>query len=309
MKSRKQNLLFKNAFDRRTFVSTMTKVTGSAILFSPLASAAHLKLPTQSWTVSEVMDLFIREVPGAPFGQSVDTLKSGNRDTRVKGIVTTMFATIDVIQKAIALNANFIIAHEPTFYNHLDDTSWLTNDAVYQYKADLLKKNDVAIWRNHDYIHRLVSDGVMAGVLDQLEWTKYAVARDSNVLELPDTTLGELIIQLKRKLGISTVRYIGTLTESCKKILLMPGASGGRSQISAISKVKPDVVVCGEISEWETAEYVRDARAKGDQLGLVILGHVASEEPGSAFLAQWLNERITEIKTTHIPAGNSLMFA
>ena len=61
--------------------------------------------------------------------------------------------------------------------------------------------------------------------------------------------------------------------------------------------------------EWETAEYVRDARAKGDKLGLVVLGHVASEEPGSAFLAGWLTEKVKSIKTTHVPAGHSLKFA
>jgi putative NIF3 family GTP cyclohydrolase 1 type 2 len=58
----------------------------------------------------------LKEVPGAPFEQTVDTLKSGNRDIIVTGVVATMFATIEVIRKAIAMKANFIIAHEPTFY-------------------------------------------------------------------------------------------------------------------------------------------------------------------------------------------------
>ncbi len=41
------------------------------------------------------------------------------------GIVTTMFATIDVLEKAIAVGANFIIVYDPTFYNHADETDWL----------------------------------------------------------------------------------------------------------------------------------------------------------------------------------------
>ena len=51
-----------------------------------------------------------------------------------------MFATVEVVQKAIAAGANFIIAHEPTFYNHADDTEWLQHDAVYNYKRDLLQR-------------------------------------------------------------------------------------------------------------------------------------------------------------------------
>lgn len=33
-----------------------------------------------------------------------------------------MFATMDVLRKAVENNCNFIIAHEPLYYNHLDNT-------------------------------------------------------------------------------------------------------------------------------------------------------------------------------------------
>ena len=88
----------------------------------------------------------------------------------------------------------------------------------------------------------------------------------------------------------------------------MPGASGGKSHIEGIIREKPDVLVCGEIQEWETAEYVRDAQTKGDKLSLVVLGHIASEEPGSAYMATWLKEKLPGIKVIHVPAENSLSF-
>lgn len=289
-------------------MSVATTVVGSGILLSNSVEAEAIRLSSKTWTVGEIMDLFIRDVPGGTLPQTVDTLKSGDRDIKVTGIVTTMFATVEVIHKAIALRANFIIAHEPTFYNHLDETSWLQNDPVYQYKNDLLRKHNIAVWRNHDYIHRLVSDGVRAGVVKKLGWEQYSTGRNANVFELSGGTLKDLIGEVKDKLGIHTVRYIGDLQEKPKKILLMPGASGGRNQISSIARESPDVLICGEISEWETAEYVRDARSAGNNLALIVLGHVASEEPGSKFLADWLTERIKGITTTHVPAENSLMF-
>lgn len=290
-------------------METFTKTVGAGFVLSasidgqaaPITQDAH-------WTTGEIMDLFIREVPGAPFQQTVDTLKSGSRDLRVTGIVTTMFATVEVIRKAIALKANFIIAHEPTFYNHLDETSWLSEDPVYRYKSALLKKHNIAVWRNHDYIHRLTTDGVRAGVVEQLQWKKYATPGNPAVFNLPSGTLQGLIQHVKDRLGVPSVRFIGDPANSCKRVLLMPGASGGRNQISAIAREQPDVVLCGEIAEWETAEYVRDARAKGQNVALIVIGHVASEEGGSAFLADWLNERVKGITATHVPAGNSLMF-
>jgi putative NIF3 family GTP cyclohydrolase 1 type 2 len=305
----KELIPFRDCVDRRTFMSTMARTVGSGFFLAlPFSGFANLRTENQSWTVGQIMDLFTREVAGAPFENTVDTLKAGERQMQVSGIVTTMFATVEVIEKAIALKANFIIAHEPTFYNHLDDTSWLQHDEVYQYKAALLKKHNIAVWRNHDYIHRLATDGVRAGVVSRLKWNEYYDERNPAVFEMPPISLKDLIGQVKERLGIVTVRYIGNLSSSCKKVLLMPGASGGRNQIAAIGQHKPDVILCGEIAEWETAEYVRDATAKGQRLSLVVLGHVASEEPGSEFLASWCKEKIKGVTTTHVPAGHSLAF-
>ena len=200
-----------NDFGRRQFLSQLTKVAGSAMLLSsPMGSLAggYVRVD-QSWTVGQIMDLFMNEVPGGPIKETVDTLKAGNRDIKVTGIVTTMFATLEVIKKAIDLNANFIIAHEPTFYNHLDKTDWLEHDEVYRYKADLLKKHNMAIWRNHDHIHRHFPDGVKMGVITQLGWEKYFDPKVNHLVAIPAMTLKELISHIKQKLGISTVRYIG----------------------------------------------------------------------------------------------------
>lgn len=295
--------------NRREFITTATKAAGAALLLSsPLAGFAVNHHPGGAViTVGEIMDRFTIEVPGAPIANTVDTLKSGNRDIQVTGIVTTMFATLEVIQKTIALGANFIIAHEPTFYNHLDETNWLENDEVYRYKAGLLKQHQIAVWRNHDYIHTHVPDGVKNAVVARLGWDKYFTATN-NIALLPPISLKALIQHAKDKLGITSVRYMGDLSQSCKKILLMPGAAGGRRQIEAMSKEKPDTLICGEIQEWETAEYVRDAQTKGQALSLVVLGHIASEEPGSEYMLNWLKEKVPGIKATHVPAKNSLSF-
>jgi len=296
-----------NSMKRRDFLNTVSKAAGGIALTSmPFITNANNSDNVSQPTVGDIMDLFIKQVPGAPFKDTVDTLKAGNRDNKVTGIVTTMFATIAVIKKTIELGANFIIAHEPTFYNHRDEVDWLNEDDVYKYKAALLEQHNIAVWRNHDYIHSLAADGVYAGVLEQLEWKQYGT--DNRTLLIPGLKLRSLIEHVKKKLSIQQVRYIGDLNESYPKILLMPGAAGGRAQISAISKNKPDVPVCGEIQEWETAEYVRDARAEGKSLALVVLGHIASEEPGSIFMANWIKNNIPGITVTHVTPGNSLSF-
>ncbi|MGZ3872032.1 MAG: Nif3-like dinuclear metal center hexameric protein [Mucilaginibacter sp.] len=304
----KSTALNYRAITRRKFLSHTLKASG-VLLLTPLASKAAGFIPAdESFTVKQIIDLFIKQVPGGPLTTTVDTLKSGSPDTKVTGIVTAMFATIDVIRKAIELGANFIIVHEPTFYNHADDTAWLQQDDVYQYKADLLKQHNIAVWRNHDYIHHLVPDGVTQGILDQLQWQKYADHAIPNILTMPPTSLKELVGYVKGRLGIEKVRYIGDPAQTCRRVLFMPGSAGGQRQILGVGKVKPDVLICGEISEWETAEYVRDARAKGDKISLVVLGHIASEDEGSEFMLNWLRKNVPSVKATRVKPGNSLSF-
>ena len=288
--------------DRRKFIADGATIAGAAVLLSsPLKGFATDRQPV---TVGEIMDLFISQVQIAPFPNTVDTLKSGNRDIIVTGVVTAMFATIDVIGKTIALGANFIIAHEPTFYNHEDATDWLKDDEVYQYKVALLKKHNIAVWRNHDYIHSIHPDGVRKAVVDQLKWNDYGDP-DQPVFNFKNTvTLKELIAELKVKMDIKTLRYIGDLDQPCKKAVLLPGAAGRFKHISITAKNQADVLICGEVSEWETAEYVRDANAAGRKLGLIVLGHIASEEAGSMFMRDWVKEHFPSLKTTFVRSGN-----
>jgi putative NIF3 family GTP cyclohydrolase 1 type 2 len=292
---------------RRKFIFNLVRAAGIAPFFlSGYATHAISVFNADGEvTVGQIMDKFISQIPGAPFSDTVDTLKAGDRSIKVTGIVTTMFATIEVIRKAVALGANFIIAHEPTFYNHADATDWLVKDDVYAYKANLLKTHNIAVWRNHDYIHSMTPDGVGQGLLTRLSWEKFY---NNGTLKLPPTSLGKLIGYLKKQLVIDQVRYIGDLAQDCEKVLFIPGAAGGKMQITLTGKEKPDVLIVGEIQEWETAEYIRDARAKGDKISLIVLGHIASEESGSEFMAGWLKKTFPAVKSTHVPSMNSLSF-
>ncbi len=299
------------SWQRREFVSTMIKAIGTAPLLAIPASGFTLEHinPGQLFTVQQVIDLILKSIPGAPFPKTVDTIKSGDPSQVVTGIATTMFATDAVIEKTIKADANFIIAHEPTFYNHLDDVAWLDNDEVYKYKKDLLEKNKIVVWRFHDYIHSHKPDGVLTGVINTLDWQQYYNPENPRILSIPSTTLGQLITHLKNKLGISHLKLIGDLSQNCSRISLMPGASGGTSQIGVVRKEKPDVLICGEINEWETAEYIRDMRQMGSQTSLVILGHSVSEEPGLEWLVDWLQPQIPGIKITHIPSNDPFIWA
>lgn len=261
----------------------------------------------RNWTVGEIMDLFINAVPGGSIKNTVDTLKSGNRNIVVTGIVTSMFPTMDVIRQAILHKANFIIVHEPSFYNHADETAWLEKDDVFNQKINLLNKHNIAVWRNHDYVHTHRPDGIIEQFKDDSGWKEYFSSNEGLFL-IPPTTVKEVIDNLKLRFDTGMMRYIGDLSDTCTRMLYMPGAPGGKRQIESISSKKPDLVICGEIQEWETAEYVRDARAAGRKINLIVMGHIASEEPGSKFMADWIKKNVPQIPVTHVPSKTPFSF-
>ncbi len=114
----------------------------------------------------------------------------------------------------------------------------------------------------------------------------------------------KIVDHLKSSLDISHVKVIGAPEQVCERIALLPGASGGQKQMSLVEKEKPDVLIVGEVHEWETAEYIRDARSLGAKTSLIILGHSVSEEPGMQWLGEWLQLKVAGIKITHIASGD-----
>ena len=291
--------------DRRIFISQVLKASlASAFVLSAGESGARgICAVNKTYTVGDIMDIILKAVPGAPFAKTVDTLKSGSKEMIVTGIVTTMFATIDIIRQAIKANANFIIAHEPTFYNHTDDPAWVSPNHIVKQKQELLEQNKITIWRLHDYLHSFVPDGVDYGVVRDCGWLSY-FKPPSPVLTIPEISLGNLSEHLKKKLKIAHVRVIGNLSQPCSRIALLPGASGGQSHMSTVETEKPDVLIAGEVHEWETAEYIRDMQQMGEKTALIVLGHGVSEEPGLQWLQEWLQPKLEGIKVQHISSGN-----
>ena len=254
-------------------------------------------------TVSQVMERILSEVPGGKLGETVDNLKSGSGDLIVTGIITTMFATIEVIETAIRLKANFIIAHEPTFYNHTDDLNWVENNEVAREKKSLLEKNQIAVWRFHDYWHRMKPDGILHGFLVKTNWLQYN-PKEESVFRMPSQPpMGDIMLHIKNSLRIPHLRYIGKMDSICSTIAVLPGAWGGQNQLNTAIKGKADLIIVGESSEWELPEYVRDAERLGKEISLIVLGHAYSEEPGMEWLVEWLRTRIPDLAINHIASG------
>ena len=296
-----------NNFSRRTFLNRLSGLAASSVLLSaPYVLYGNNKM---NLTVQHVIDTILKEIPGAPFAKTVDQLRTGRMEQVVTGIVTTMFPTIEVIEKTAAAGANMIIAHETPFYDNNDETDWLQTDNVYKYKLLLLDKHKIAVWRFHDYWHAHKPDGIIMGNLVKLQWEKLYNTENERFITLPvPMTVGDIVKHAKHKLQIPSVRVVGNLQQSCSKIYLAFGYMDSRRQIAAIQKFNPDLILSGETREWETVERVRDGQLIGNKTSLIVLSHAVSEEAGMEYAAQWLSTKVPGVSVNHIASTNPFQF-
>ena len=182
-----------------------------------------------------------------------DTFKAGKPDTAVRGIATSGMSTFDLLRRAAADGKNFVITHEPTFYNDRDVTTTLESDPVYLAKQKFIAEHDLVVWRFHDHAHAMRPDPLVAGSARALGWTQYASPTEPRLYVLPATTLGGLAADIARKLGDHAIRIAGDPAMKVSRVALGPGY--GMPALTA----GVDVSVGGEIAEsGGNTEYVLD---------------------------------------------------
>jgi putative NIF3 family GTP cyclohydrolase 1 type 2 len=277
-----------------------------------LSARVTAQSASRTITANEVIKR-IQEHVGVPWqAKTVDTFKTGNPDTHVKGITTTVMATMDVLKKSATAERNLIITHEPTFWNHLDNTQGFDDDPVYIAKQKFVKTNDLVVWRFHDHWHMRQPDGILTGIINTLGWSEYqkiGAAHSQTIYQgrqyfvIPEMSLNDLAVSMQTKLKSHVTRVVGDPRARVTNIALEPGYSDLKPAMKALERNDVQVLVVGEPREWEGVEYVKDAVAIGENKSMIILGHVTSEDPGMEECAKWLRTFITEVPIEWIPAG------
>ncbi len=289
--SARKNTMHPANSSRRQF----TLITGAAL--------AAARVQAAEITARQVIERIQKNV-GVPWRtETVDTFKAGNPDSPVKGIVTSFSATLDVMQRGVASGKNLFIVHEPTFYNHEDSTKDLAGDPVYTAKQSYIDKNGLVVWRFHDHWHARRPDGIFAGMTEALGWEKYIDAGNQRLFVMPATTLENLAKDIQKRLKIRAMRVMGDPQLKVSKVGMIPGFGDARGVMQAIERPDLDVLIIGESREWEGVEYMRDALTLGQKKGLLILGHVPSEESGMKECARWLKTFVPEVPIEFIPSG------
>ena len=260
-----------------------------------------------------------------------DQVLFGTTDKECTGIVTTCFASVEVIRKAKELGANLIISHEALFWNHGDHTDWLEEDQnkVYLRKKALLLEDGITVWRDHDYIHSGLPngkggwyDGIFKGFLYETGLLENYVPKIGSSVQYRGMPLelrfenGITVKDLAKKIidgaGLNGIRTIGNPDTVVHKVAIPMHQIGfaDKQTISAINKNDIDCLITMELIDYTTNEYMRDGMMLGDPKAILAVGHFNVEEPGMKYMLQCLPEALetSDIPMTYVQSGDMNTF-
>src|SRR3984893_17152535 len=232
-----------------------------------------------------------------------DGLKAGDRTTVVRGIATTAMASLDVLKEAVKANANLIVTYEPTFYGRADGRApaagggpigFGADDPVIKAKREWIETNGLVVFRLRDHWQARKENDMVTALAAALGWSSRRVKSDDARYDIPAATAEETVDLIRRRLSIrGGLRAVGDRKATIRRVLLHPGPMTPAIMWQRYSEV--DLVVAGEVREWENTFYAADIFTAGEKRALVTVGRVVSEDPGMRACAKWLETVVKEV--------------
>jgi putative NIF3 family GTP cyclohydrolase 1 type 2 len=243
-----------------------------------------------------------------------DGFKAGDPGTPVRGIATTAMATVDVLKQAVAAGTNLVLTYEPTFFGRQDGMTPSSaagrgpagiapDDPVYKAKKEFIEKNGLVVFRLHDHWQARTDNDMLTGLAASLGWSRFRVKPDDSLYDIPASTTENIVAQLRKALNLrGGLRAVGDRNATVRRVMLHPGVMPPAVMLQRYSET--DLVITGEVREWESTCYAADIFTVGEERGLVTIGRIASEDPGMRACADWLKTVVKDVPSRWIPAGD-----
>jgi putative NIF3 family GTP cyclohydrolase 1 type 2 len=296
-----------NQVSRRRFAMIAGTVSGSRVALGQTAAL----------TAEIVVDRLRTELTGDWPTAGPDGFKAGDPTTQVTGIATTAMATMEVLKQAAKDGTNLVLTCEPTFFGRADGTAQnvggapgrggpigvAPSDPVYQAKQAFIARNRLVVFRLRDHWQARKENDMLAGLAESLGWTKYQVKPGNALYDIPAMSAEETVALIRSKLKLrGGLRAVGDRKAHIRRVMLHPGAMTAAMMWQRYTEA--DLIVAGEVREWENTHFAADLRTVGEKPGLVTIGRVASEDPGMRLCASWLKTVVKEVPIRWIGAGD-----
>ena len=175
-------------------------------------------------------------------------------------------------------------------------------DPVFTAKNEFITRNNLVVFRLSDHWRQTRPDP-LGGHRGCAPVVQVSVCGRSPTLRNTSAYAGRAGEPCQKRLrSRGGIRVIGDPRTMMRRVGLLPGTTPIQAALRMLPNV--DVIVAGEVREWESVEYVRDKVFSGEKKGLILVGRIVSEEPGMEVCANWLKTFVPEVPIRHVSAGD-----
>ena len=285
-------------------------------LLAGTAAATQIPLPgATALSARDVANRLQTSLGGEWPASGPDGFKAGDPNTPVKGIATTAMATLDVLQRASKADTNLVLTYEPTFFGRRMARRPRPPRGVALVRALPLTTRCTRPRRSSSrrtvwLCFGCATTGRPQGERDghrscrtRSAGRKYRVKNDDALYDIPATTRKHAVALIRSKLNLrGGLRAVGDRKARVRRVLLFPGVMTPATMWQRYSET--DLIVAGEVREWENTHYAADMFTAGEKRALVTTGRVVSEEPGMRVCAEWLKTVVKEVPAKWIGVGD-----
>ena len=242
------------------------------------------------------------------YSRSCDGVKAGDPNAEVSKIAVCMFPTVKVLRQAAEWGAKLLVTHEPLYFKHMDEHA---EEPVEAEKRAIAEKAGLTVYRYHDHAHREKPDRIIKGVVRAMDPKGSVEIPEKNKARIiPEKPVSPraLARELEKKLDLKHIRIAGAADVPCSRVSVMVGSPRTDLQLEELQCDLCEVLVTGEVCEWQLCEYARDAAELGRKKAVLILGHAGSEREGMKDFAEELARLFPETRVTYFDCGEAYTY-
>ena len=243
--------------------------------------------------ISEVIE-YLEKIAPLHLQESYDNagLIIGDPTWQVKGILTTLDVTEEVLEEALDLKCNLILAHHPIIFNGLKQIrkSHHIGRAVI---ASI--KNDLALYAIHTNLDNVLRNGVNEKIGDRLGLLNYQVLsmKDPSTPDIGSGLIGDLpepmhmldfIVHLKKTMTLSIIKHTAYKDELVQRIALCGGS--GRFLLENAIAQNADVFISSDFKYHDFFE-------ANNQICAIDIGHYESEQYTKDLLQELIQRKFS----------------
>lgn len=202
-------------------------------------------------------------------------LMVGDCESKISKILVALDGTIEVIEEAIEKKCDLILTHHPLIFSK---PSTINNKTIQGIKIRKLIKNDIALYSAHTNLDS-VKDGItdvlgkILGIKDMTVLSCNSIDNNVGIGRIgtvdDNTTLKDILDNIKTRFGIENIRYCGELSNRINKIALLNGS--GQDFFSYAKEKSCDLIITGDT----TYHYISDCNE--EKINIIDMEHFYSE--------------------------------